>query len=82
MVITLGDEDKVPALAYKRVHKKTLYLQSSLEGYIDEMLSLMKEDGNIRACCSSSFGRYQYFTFGIQSVLQIQNGIPQYFDQA
>ena len=32
MIITLGDEDKVPALAYKRVHKKTLYLQSSLEG--------------------------------------------------
>ena len=51
-----------------------------MEAYIDdEMLSLMKEDGNIRACCSSSVGWYQYFTFGIQSVLRIQNGIPQYF---
>ena len=53
-----------------------------MEEYIDEMLSLMKEDDNIRACCGSSVGWYQYFTFGIQSVLRIQNGIPQYFDQA
>ena len=50
-----------------------------MEAYIDEMLSLMKENGNIRALCSSSVGRYQYYTFGIRSVLQIQNGIPQYF---
>ena len=51
-----------------------------MEAYIDdEMLSLMKEDDNIRACCGSSVGWYQYFTFGIQSVLRIQNGIPQYF---
>ena len=46
-----------------------------MEAYIDEMLSLMKEDGNIRACCGSSVGWYQYFTFGIQSVLRMLNGI-------
>ena len=49
-----------------------------MEAYIDEMLSLMKEDGNIRACCGSSVGWYQYFTFSIQSVLAKVNNIREY----
>ena len=46
-----------------------------MEAYIDEMLSLMKEDDNIRACYGSSVRRYQYFTFSIQSVLARVNNI-------
>ena len=53
-----------------------------MEAYIDEMLSLMKEDGNIRACCNSSVGGINILLLVYGRYYELKMVFHSIFDQA